>query len=41
MHKFYKRTLVLTILRFQPIINKNNLVSKRLDTHQLVLIWHK
>jgi len=41
MDKFYKRTLVLTILRFQPIINKNNLVSKRLDTHQLVLIWHK
>ena len=49
MHKFYKRTLVLTILRFQPIINKNNLVSKRLDTHEFFwfgtnnshVVWHK
>ena len=30
MHKFYKRTLVSTILRFQPIINK---------TIWLVSVW--
>ena len=39
----------MTILRFQPIINKNNLVSKRLDTHEFFwfgtnnshVVWHK